>query len=125
MTAAIAVNLDSTNHLTTIEAEIQVVLRKLERVSEREDRLNNGFEVEEIEQEIVKLTDQLASLMIAKKVQQRLDTVEIKEEGVKLVKSYPKKLKGQGPREVRIRFCRGEAVTIKTSYYSQAGKKSK
>ena len=114
---------ESENNVTKIEAEIQDILRELEQVSEREDSLNNGLEVEEIEQEIVKLTDQLASLMIGKKVQQSLDRVEMKEEGLKLVKSYPKKLKCQGSREVKIRFSRGEAVAIKTGYYSQAGKK--
>jgi len=117
------VNPESENNVTTIEAEIQDSLRELERVSEREDSLNNGLEVEEIEQEIVKLTDQLVSLMVGKKVQQSLDRVEMKEEGLKLLKSYPKKLKSQGSREVKIRFSRGEAVVIKTGYYSQAGKK--
>ncbi len=117
------VNPESANHGPTIEAEIQEILRELERVRDREDSLTNGLEVEEIEQEIVKLTDKLASLMMARKVQQSLDRVEMKEERLKLVKSYPKKLKGQGPREVEIRFSRGEAVPIKTSYYSQAGKK--
>ncbi len=121
--ATTTVNLDNINHIITIEAEIQKVLGKLARVREREDKLNNGVEVEEIEQEIVKLTDQLASLMIAQKVQQSLDRDEIKEEGLKLAKSYPKKMKSQGPREVKVRFSRGEAVAIKTGYYSQAGKK--
>jgi len=117
------VNLEDANHVTSIEAKIQETLTELEEISERKDNITNGIELEAIEQEIVKLTDQLASLMIGKKVQQSLDTVEIKEEGLKLAKSYPKKLKSQGPREIKIRFSRGEAVAIKTGYYSQAGKK--
>jgi len=123
MRVIMTVNPESANNVTIIEAKIQEILAELERINERKDNITNGIELETREQEIVKLTDQLASLMMAKKVQQSLDTVEIKEEGLKLVKSYPKKLKGQGPREVKIRFSRGEAVPIETSYYSQAGKK--
>jgi len=40
-----------------------------------------------------------------------------------MIRSLPKKVKNQGPREVRIRTSNGGTMTIVTGYYSQKGRK--
>jgi len=41
------------------------------------------------------------------------------------VKTYPKRMKNQGLRDVTIRPSRGEPFTVKTTYFSQKGKRKK
>ena len=110
-------------HIDKIEQQVQDAFKELERLYKERIIVRNANELEAIERQIVAATDKLAGLMTAHKVQQSIDSRELHEEARNLVKSSPKKLKNQGPREVEISLARGEPVKIKTNYYSRKGKK--
>lgn len=115
---------DSERHIVKIEQQVQDAFKDLEKLYKNRIIVRNANELEGIEREIVAATDKLAGLMTAHKVQQSIDSSELQEDATNLVKSSPKKLKNQGPREVEISFARGEPVKIKTNYYSRKGKKN-
>ena len=114
----------SERHIVKIEQQVQDAFKDLEKLYKDRIIVRNANELEVIEREIVAATDKLAGLMTAHKVQQSIDSSELKEDATNLVKSSPKKLKNQGPREVEISLARGEPVTIKTNYDSRKGKKN-
>jgi len=111
-------------HIDKIEQQVQDAFKELERLYKERIIVRNANELEAIERQIVAATDKLAGLMTAHKVQQSIDSRELHEEARNLVKSSPKKLKNQGPREVEISLARGEPVKIKTNYFSRKGKKN-
>jgi DNA-directed RNA polymerase specialized sigma subunit len=115
---------DSERHIVKIEHQVQDAFKDLEKLYKDRIIVRNANELEDIEREIVAATDKLAGLMTAHKVQQSIDSSELQEDATNLVKSSPKKLKNQGPREVEISLARGEPVKIKTNYYSRKGKKN-
>jgi hypothetical protein len=115
---------DSESHIVKIEQQVQDAFKDLEKLYKDRIIVRNANELEGIEREIVAATDKLAGLMTAHKVQQSIDSSELQEDATNLVKSSPKKLKNQGPREVEISLARGEPVKIKTNYYSRKGKKN-
>jgi hypothetical protein len=115
---------DSERHIVKIEQQVQDAFKDLEKLYKDRIIVRNANELEGIEREIVAATDKLAGLMTAHKVQQSIDSSELQENATNLVKSSPKKLKNQGPREVEISLARGEPVKIKTNYYSRKGKKN-
>jgi hypothetical protein len=115
---------DSERHIVKIEQQVQDAFKDLEKLYKDRIIVRNANELEGIEREIVAATDKLAGLMTAHKVQQSIDSSELQEDATNLVKSSPKKLKNQGPREVEISLARGEPVKIKTNYYSRKGKKN-
>lgn len=110
-------------HTEVIEEQIQESLMELKRISEKQSFMKNANDLEAMEREINKVTDRLSGLILAKKIQQSVDSPELQEEVSELIKAHPKKLKNQGPREVEIRPARGGPITVKTSYFSQKGKK--
>ncbi len=114
----------SERHIVKIERQVQEALKDLEKLYKDRIIVRNASELEAIERKIIAATDKLAGLMTAHKVQQSIDSSELKEDATNLVKSLPKKFKNQGPREVEISLARGEPVTIKTNYYSRKGKKN-
>jgi hypothetical protein len=110
-------------HIVKIEQQIQDALKELEQLYKEQVIVKDAKDLEAVERKIITATDKLAGLMTAHKIQQSLDSSELKDNELNLVKSYPKKLKNQGPREVEISLSRGKPVKIKTSYYSRKGKK--
>lgn len=82
-------------------------------------------EVEALEGRIIEATDRLAGALVAQKVQDSIKSEELKDEAALLVKTYPKRMKNQGLRDVTIRPSRGEPFTVKTTYFSQKGKRKK
>ena len=115
---------DAERHIVKIEQQVEDAFKDLEKLYKDRIIVRNANELEGIEREIVAATDKLAGLMTAHKVQQSIDSSELQEDATNLVKSSPKKLKNQGPREVEISLVRGEPVKIKTNYYSRKGKKN-
>lgn len=113
------------NHLALLKAQIDEVLREIEDLLSPGDVVHNAMELEALEKAIVCRTDRLAGVLIGYKVQQAIDSEELAEESRRLIDACPKKLKNQGRREVSIQPLRGEAVRIKTGYFSQKGKKDK
>ena len=63
--------------------------------------------------------------MVAQKVDDSIKSKELKDEATDLEKTYPKRMKNQGLRDVMIRPSRGEPFTVKTTYFSQKGKRKK
>lgn len=115
---------DDTKQIYIIENQIKAALKEIEQITTRKIALKDAGDLEAIEREISRATDKLAGLITAQKIQQALDSEELKHNSDELVKAHPKNMKNQGPREVNIRPARGEEVTVKTSYYSQKGKKN-
>jgi len=63
-----------------------------------------------MEKEIAEVTDRLAALIIAQKIQLALDSDEILDESTDLIKGLEKKMKNQGPRKVSIMTLREGAL---------------
>ena len=82
--------------------------------------------MEALERRIVEATDKLAGALVAQKVQTSIHSEELNDEATRLVKTYPKKMKNHGIRDVTIRPSRGKPFKVKT-YFSQKvkGKKNR
>jgi hypothetical protein len=111
------------DQLKIINEQIQEALKDIERITEKKIIVKDAVQLEATEKEIIKATDKLAGLLTAQKIQQSIDSDEMKTETKKLVRTIPKKLKNQGWREVEIYPSRGGAVRVKASYFSKKGKK--
>ena len=74
-----------------------------------------------MEKEIAEVTDRLAALITALKIQLSSDSDEILNESTDLVKGLGKKMKNQGTREVTVMTLRGGTVAVVTGYYSRKG----
>ncbi len=109
----------------SIKSAVTQSLKRLEALLDSPDYATDASELDALEKEIVRRTDQLAGLLIGYKVQQSIESEELKKETLKFIEACPKKLKNQGRREVKIHPLRGEEVTMTCSYFSQKGKKDK
>ncbi len=98
---------------------------EIELIQKDKGLVKTAEELEALEGKIVEATDKLAGALVAQKVQASLDCKELKDEAALLIKAYPKKMKNQGIRDVKIRPSRGERFTVKTTYFSQKGKRKK
>jgi len=114
-----------TPQIEVIEKEIKEALEELEQISKKRATLKDASDLEKTEKEIIKATDKLAGLLTAQKIQQSLDSDELKEDAAKLASSLPKNLKNQGIRTVEITPLRGEPTKVKATYYSKKQKKRK
>lgn len=108
-----------------IEKRIEKALKELDLIQKEKNLVKTADELEALERRIVEATDKLAGALVAQKVQASIDSKELKEEAGLLAKTYPKKMKSQGIRDVTIRPSRGEPFTVKTIYFSQKGKRKK
>lgn len=115
----------NTDHVEVIENKINEALQEIEEIRNQATNIKNPSDLENLETKIVKATDKLAGLITAKKIQQTLDSDEIRKQSEELIKSLPKPMKNQGKREVRIIPLRGEPVTVKAAYFSRKKKKKK
>lgn len=78
-----------------------------------------------VERSILRATDKIAALMTGLKIQQAVDSDELREKSDKLVQAMPEKLKNQGRRLVSIQTSRGAAVKVAAPYFSRKKKKDK
>ena len=101
-----------------INMQIKDALKTIEAITERQITIKDAQDLDALEKSIANATDKLAGLITAKKIQQNLDSKEIKEQSKQLIKTIPKKMKNQGPREVEITTSRGEPIRVMTTYYS-------
>jgi len=99
--------------------KIQEVKTKLEWFEHNHSILRTPEEVESVEREIGQFTDSLHGLLFGLQLQRSLDTEELHEEEKKLVKSLPKRLKGDGKEPVRVRTSRGKSIGLEVRYYRQ------
>ena len=102
---------------------IRDVLEKIEELINLKSTVSTPEQLEELEKEIVQTTDELASAVTALKLQKYLDSAELKDKASDLIDHYPRKMKNQGRRKVKVRALRGPDFEIYTTYYSRKGKK--
>lgn len=105
-----------------IEDQIQEALHELEQIRTRKMNITNPAVMEATERKIIKATDRLAALLTGLKIQQSLDSDELKEQEKNLIESLPEGYINQGRRRVEIQMSRGEPVGIEASYYSKKKK---
>jgi hypothetical protein len=108
-----------------IEKRIEKALKEIDLIQKEKNLVKTAEKLEALERRIVEATDKLAGALVAQKVQASIHSKELKEEAGLLVNGYPKKMKNQGIRDVTIRPSRGEPFTVKTTYFSQKGKRKK
>ena len=108
-----------------IEDQIKEALREIELITKQQAKINDAEDLEAVEKKIIKATDKLAGLITAQKIQQALDSQEIKQQTKELINNLPKPMKNQGQREVEITPSRGEPVKVKATYYSKKKKRKR
>jgi len=111
-------NSSEEEQIGAIENKLEDAFLDLEWVIRQKDDIKDPSKLEEVEKLIFQATDNLAGQLLALKVQESLASEGLKEDASNLIKACPKKLKNQGPREVKVRPLRGEPFIVKTSYYS-------
>ena len=103
--------------ISEYELEIQKIYEQLAWLQQEDRIVTNAEELEELEREIRRLTDQLGSLLLGKKVQESLDSPEGEAAEKELVKSIPKRLKSEGKKAVHIKTSFGYQITVRVRYY--------
>jgi hypothetical protein len=106
------------NGSTKASGEVQAALAAIEQLVGRRSQVRTAGELQRLEAEIITATDQLASAILAQKLQAALDEPEMQVAARDFIKQAPKKLKNQGRRRVEVRASRGPAFEVETSYYS-------
>jgi HD superfamily phosphodiesterase len=108
-----------------IQKQISQALTELDQIRNQQQAITTPEELQAAEQAIIKATDKLAALLTGLKIQQAVDSDELKEKADQLVQSLPGKLKNQGKRLVSIQTSRGEPVKVAAQYFSRKKKKKK
>lgn len=108
-----------------IQKQISQALTELDQIRNQQQTITTPEELQAAEQAIIKATDKLAALLTGLKIQQAVDSDELKEKADQLVQSLPGKLKNQGKRLVSIQTSRGEPVKVAAQYFSRKKKKKK
>jgi hypothetical protein len=111
----------SKNRVNELNNQIQEALGEIEKIRNSKSKMTNPSDLEAVERKITLATDKLASFLTGLKIQQAVDSDELKEQEKQLLESLPARMKNQGRRAVKIQTSRGEPVTIEAAYFS--GKK--
>ena len=106
------------NRLAEIQAEIREVQERIEDSRRARRLIRNAAELTVLEQEITRLTDRLAKLLIAETLQQAADDQQTDQQARSRFQGAGAPLKNQGKRDVTIRTPRG-SLTIRVTYYSR------
>ena len=96
-----------------IQKQINQALTELDQIRNQRQAITTPEELQAAEQAIIKATDKLAALLTGLKIQQAVDSDELKEKADQLVQSLPGKL------------SRGEPVKVAAQYFSRKKKKKK
>ena len=118
-------NSQQSKQIDKIEDQIKQALREIELITRQQAKIKDADDLEAVEKNIIKATDKLAGLLTAQKIQQALDSDEIKQQTKELINNLPKPMKNQGQREVQITPSRGEPVKVKATYYSKKKKRKR
>ena len=118
-------NSQDSKQIDKIENQIKQALREIELITNQQAKIKDADDLEAVEKNIIKATDKLAGLLTAQKIQQALDSDEIKQQTKELINNLPKPMKNQGQREVQIIPSRGEPVKVKATYYSKKKKRKR
>ena len=116
---------DEAGQAEEIQKQINQALTELDQIRNHRQAITTPEELQAVEQAIIKATDKLAALLTGLKIQQAVDSDELKEKADQLVQSLPGKLKNQGKRLVSIQTSRGEPVKVVAQYFSRKKKKKK
>ena len=118
-------NSQENKQIDKIEDQIKQALREIELITKQKAKIKNADDLEAVEKNIIKATDKLAGLITAQKIQQALDSDEIKQQTKELINNLPQPMKNQGQRQVQITPSRGEPVKVKATYYSKKKKRKR
>jgi HD superfamily phosphodiesterase len=116
---------DEAGQAEEIQKQINQALTELDQIRNQRQTITTPEELQAAEQAIIKATDKLAALLTGLKIQQAIDSDELKAKADQLVQSLPGKLKNQGKRLVSIQTSRGEPVKVAAQYFSRKKKKKK
>jgi vacuolar-type H+-ATPase subunit I/STV1 len=116
---------NSINQAEELQNQLNQAFKELDEIRNTQQSITDPESLEAAERAILKATDQIAALMTALKIQQAVDSDELREKANELVQAIPEKLKNQGRRPVSIRTSRGAAITVDAPYFSRKKKKDK
>ena len=108
-----------------LQNSLNQAFKELEQIRNTRQIITDPDGLEAAEREILRATDKIAALMTALKVQQAIDSDELREKADELVQAMPEKLKNQGRRLVPIQTSRGPAVNVAAPYFSRNEKRDK
>ena len=115
----------SINQADELQSQLNQALNELDEIRNTRQSITDPNSLEAAERAILKATDKIAALMTALKIQQAIDSDELREKADELVQAMPEKLKNQGTRPVSIRTSRGAAITVAAPYFSRKKKTDK
>ena len=108
-----------------LQNQLNQALKELDQIRNTRQIITDPDGLEAAEREILRATDKIAALMTALKIQQAVDSDELREKADELVHAMPEILKNQGRRLVPIQTSRGAAVEVAAPYFSRKKKKDK
>ncbi len=88
-------NSPESKQIDKIEDQIKEAFREIEQITKQQAKIKDADDLEAVENNIIKATDKLAGLITAQKIQQALDSEEIKQQTNELVNNLPKPMKNQ------------------------------
>ena len=77
------------------------LLARLQEIEQEKRHIRTPEELEQLEQEILGLTNQIAAIVLQKKVQESLDSEEQKKDETEFIKNCPKRMKSEGLKHVK------------------------
>ena len=113
------------NQAEELQSQLNEAFKDLDEIRNTQQSITDPKSLETAERAILKATDKIAALMTALKIQQAIDSDELREKADELVQSMPDKLKNQGRRQVSTRTSRGAAITVSAPYFSRKKKNDK
>ena len=122
MTQESSGNIDQAEEL---QDQLNQALKELDQIRNTQQVITDPDALQAVERAILKATDKIAAIMTALKIQQAVDSDELREKADELVQAMPEKLKNQGRRLVSIQTSRGAAVKVAAPYFSRKKKKDK
>jgi hypothetical protein len=114
-----------TGQTEEIQNQLNIAFKELDQIRNAQQSITDPDGLQAVERSILQATDKIAALMTALKIQQAVDSDELREKADELVQAMPEKLKNQGRRPVLIRTSRGAAITVAAPYFSRKKKKDK
>jgi hypothetical protein len=108
-----------------LQNQLNQALKELDQIRNTQQTITDPDALQAVERTIIKATDKIAAIMTALKIQQAVDSDELREKADELVQAMPEKLKNQGRRLVSIQTSRGAAVKVAAPYFSRKKKKDK
>ncbi len=115
----------SINQADELQNQLNQAFKELDEIRNTRQSITDPDSLEAAERAVLKATDKIAALMTALKIQQAIDSDELRKKADELVQAMPDKLKNQGRRPVTIRTSRGSAITVSAPYFSRKKKKDK